>query len=76
MKSFNVILYEDMVSSSDFQEEKRYALSVEVMTGSYLTARRLVSCPCPNIALSSVCIGTEKPGPGGNKFDSGRPGAD
>lgn len=60
MKSFNVILYEDMVSSSDFQEEKRYALSVEVMTGSYLTARRLVSCPCPNIALSSVCIGTEK----------------
>ena len=40
MKSFNVILYEDMINSPDFREENRYTLSVEVMTGSYFDARQ------------------------------------
>lgn len=39
IKPFNVILYEDMLHSPDFHEEKRYTLSVEVMGGSYLDGK-------------------------------------
>ena len=39
MRPFNVTLYEDMINSSDFQEDKRYTLSVEVMTDSYLDGK-------------------------------------
>ena len=35
MKSFNVTLYEDMINSYEFREEKRYTLAVHVKTGSY-----------------------------------------
>lgn len=60
MKSFNVILYEDMINSPDFREENRYTLSVEVMTGSYLDGKAVSELPCPNTVLSSMCIGMEK----------------
>jgi len=47
MKSFNVILYEDMINSPDFREEKRYTLSVEVMTGSYLDGKAVSELSLP-----------------------------
>ena len=47
MKSFNVILYEDMINSPDFREEKRYTLSVEVMTGSYLDGKAVNELSLP-----------------------------
>ena len=59
MKSFNVILYEDMVSSSDFQEEKRYALSVEVMTGSYFDGKAVGELSLPE---HCVIIGVHRDG--------------
>ena len=39
MKPSNVSLYEDMIHAPDFKEEKRYALSVEIMTDSYLDGK-------------------------------------
>lgn len=39
MRPFNVTLYEDMIKTSAFQEKKRYKLSVEVMTGSYMDGK-------------------------------------
>ena len=47
MKSFNVTLYEDMINSSDFREEKRYTLSVEVMTGSYFDGKSVSELSLP-----------------------------
>lgn len=41
MKPFNVTLYDDMISSPDFKEEKRYTLSVEIMSGSYFDGKRV-----------------------------------
>lgn len=41
IKPFNVMLYEDMINSPDFREEKRYALSVEVMSGSFFDGKRV-----------------------------------
>ncbi len=35
IKPFNVVLYDEMISSPGFEEQKRYKLSVEIMTGSY-----------------------------------------
>ena len=32
-------LYEDMINTPAFQEQKRYKLSIEVMTGSYLDGK-------------------------------------
>ena len=39
MKPSNVSLYEDMIHAPDFKEEKRYTLSVEIMTDSYLDGK-------------------------------------
>lgn len=39
IKPFNVTLYDDMINNPAFQEQKRYTLSVEVMTGSYLDGK-------------------------------------
>lgn len=39
IKPFNVTLYEDMINTPAFQEQKRYKLSIEVMTGSYLDGK-------------------------------------
>lgn len=39
IKPFNVTLYDDMIHSPAFQEEARYTLSVEVMSGSYLDGK-------------------------------------
>lgn len=39
MRPFNVTLYEDMIKTPAFQEQKRYKLSVEIMTGSYLDGK-------------------------------------
>ena len=47
MKSFNVTLYEDMINSSDFREEKRYTLAVEVMTGSYFDGKSVSELSLP-----------------------------
>lgn len=47
MKPFNVTLYEDMINSPDFQEEKRYTLSVEVMTGSYFDGKSVDELSLP-----------------------------
>lgn len=41
IKPFNVVLYEDMIHSPAFGEQKRYTLSVEIMTGSYLDGKRV-----------------------------------
>lgn len=41
MKPFNVTLYDEMISSPDFKEEKRYTLSVEIMSGSYFDGKRV-----------------------------------
>ncbi len=39
MKPSNVSLYEDMIHAPYFKEEKRYTLSVEIMTDSYLDGK-------------------------------------
>lgn len=39
MRPFNVILYEDMIHAPGFKEEKRYTLSVEIMTDSYFDGK-------------------------------------
>ena len=39
MKPSNVSLYEDMIHAPDLKEEKRYTLSVEIMTDSYLDGK-------------------------------------
>lgn len=39
IKPFNVMLYEDMINSPGFREEKRYTLSVEVMSGSFFDGK-------------------------------------
>lgn len=41
IKPFNVTLYDDMINSPAFQEQKRYTLSVEIMTGSYLDGKKV-----------------------------------
>lgn len=41
IKPFNVVLYDDMIKSPDFKEDKRYTLSVEVMSGSYFDGKRV-----------------------------------
>lgn len=39
MKPFNVTLYEDMINTPAFRGQKRYKLSVEIMTGSYMDGK-------------------------------------
>ena len=39
IKPFNVTLYDDMINTPDFQQQKRYTLSVEIMTGSYFDGK-------------------------------------
>lgn len=39
IKPFNVVLYDDMINTPTFQAQKRYTLSVEIMTGSYLDGK-------------------------------------
>lgn len=41
IKPFNVTLYDDMIHTPDFQKQKRYTLSVEIMTGSYLDGKEV-----------------------------------
>lgn len=41
IKPFNVTLYNDMINTPDFQKQKRYTLSVEIMTGSYLDGKEV-----------------------------------
>lgn len=41
IKPFNVTLYDDMIQSPAFQAQKRYTLSVEIMTGSYLDGKEV-----------------------------------
>ena len=47
IKPFNVILYDDMINSPEFQEEKRYTLSVEVMSGSYFDGKTVNEIQLP-----------------------------
>lgn len=47
IKPFNVALYEDMIHSPSFVEEKRYTLSVEVMEGSYLDGKTVTELQLP-----------------------------
>lgn len=47
MKPFNVTLYEDMINAPDFQEEKRYTLAVEIMTGSYFDGKMVDELSLP-----------------------------
>lgn len=51
MKPYNVALYEDMIGSPDFQEEKRYTLSVEIMTDSYLDGKMVDELLLPERCL-------------------------
>ena len=39
IRPFNVTLYEDMINTPAFQEQTRYKLSIEVMTGSYMDGK-------------------------------------
>lgn len=47
IKPFNVTLYEDMMNTPAFQEQKRYKLSVEVMTGSYMDGKSVGELSLP-----------------------------
>ena len=40
-------LYDDMINSPEFQEEKRYTLSVEVMSGSYFDGKTVNEIQLP-----------------------------
>lgn len=48
IKPFNVVLYDDMINSPAFQEQKRYTLSVEIMAGSYLDRKRVDELHLPD----------------------------
>jgi Trk K+ transport system NAD-binding subunit len=47
IQPFNVTLYDDMINSPEFQEEKRYTLSVEVMSGSYFDGKTVNEIQLP-----------------------------
>ena len=47
MKPSNVSLYEDMIHAPYFKEEKRYTLSVEIMTDSYLDGKSVDELSLP-----------------------------
>lgn len=47
IKPFNVILYDTMIHASDFNEEQRYKLSVEIMSGSYLDGKLVSELKLP-----------------------------
>lgn len=47
IKPFNVTLYDDMIQNPAFQEQKRYTLSVEIMTGSYLDGKSVDELQLP-----------------------------
>ena len=77
MKPSNVSLYEDMIHAPDFKEEKRYTLSVEIMTDSYLDGKLVDELSLPE---RCVIINVHRDGknlvPAGTRFDSGGPGTD
>ena len=55
IKPFNVTLYEDMINTPAFQEQKRYKLSIEVMTGSYLDGKLVDELSLPeNCAIINI----------------------
>ncbi len=47
IQPFNVTLYDDMINSPEFREEKRYTLSVEVMSGSYFDGKTVNEIQLP-----------------------------
>ena len=48
-------LYEDMINTPAFQEQKRYKLSIEVMTGSYLDGKLVDELSLPeNCAIINI----------------------
>ncbi len=47
IKPFNVSLYDEMIKTAPFQEQKRYTLSVEIMTGSYMDGKTVEALQLP-----------------------------
>lgn len=41
IQPFNVTLYNEMIESATFQEQKRYTLSVEIMSGSFFNGKKV-----------------------------------
>lgn len=48
IQPFNVTLYDDMINTPEFQKQKRYTLSVEIMTGSYLDGKEVDKLRLPD----------------------------
>lgn len=71
MKPSNVSLYEDMIHAPDFKEEKRYTLSVEIMTDSYLDGKLVDELSLPERCVIINVHRDGKSGPRRNSFDSG-----
>ena len=71
IQPFNVTLYDDMINSPEFQEEKRYTLSVEVMSGSYFEGKQSMKYSCRNVVKLSIYTGTGKIYPGKAETCSG-----
>lgn len=47
IKPLNVILYDEMINTPDFQQQKRYTLSVEIMNGSYFDGKKVDALTLP-----------------------------
>lgn len=47
IQPLNVTLYDEMIASPEFKEEKRYTLSVEIMSGSYLDGKTVSELRLP-----------------------------
>lgn len=55
IKPFNVTLYNEMLQSPAFKEQKRYVLSVEIMNGSYFDGKQVDVLTLPeNCAIISI----------------------
>ena len=76
IQPFNVTLYDDMINSPEFQEEKRYTLSVEVMSGSYFDGKTVNEIQLPERCEIINIHRDRKIYPGKAETCSGGSGAD
>ena len=75
IRPFNVTLYEDMINTPAFQEQTRYKLSIEVMTGSYMDGKLVDELSLPeNCTIINVHRDGKDAKTPRNTVDSGGPG--
>ena len=57
IKPFNVVLYDEMISTPAFRAEGRSSLFVEIMTGAYFDGKEVDHLTLPNVVSSRLFTG-------------------